>query len=46
LEEEEDVPLQLLTASEKVEELTSIIEHKDNEMENLKLQLQTSVRPD
>lgn len=38
--------MQLLTASEKVEELSSIIDHKDNEVENLKMQLQTSIRPD
>ena len=45
-EEEEDVPLQLLTANEKIEELSSLIEHKDNEMETLRLQLQTSVKPE
>lgn len=45
-EEEEDVPLQLLTANEKIEELSSLIEHKDNEMETLRLQLQSSVKPD
>ena len=45
-EEEEDVPLQLLTANEKIEELSSLIEHKDNEMETLRLQLQSSVKPE
>jgi hypothetical protein len=34
-EEDDDVPLQLLTADEKVEELSSVIGHKDNEIEEL-----------
>lgn len=31
-EEKDDVPLQLLTADEKVDELTGLIEHKDTEI--------------
>jgi hypothetical protein len=38
-EEDDDVPLQLLTADEKVEELSSVIGHKDNEIEDLMMQL-------
>lgn len=44
--DDDEVPLQLLTAEEKIEELDNLIEHKDNEIEELKMQLQNSIRPE
>jgi hypothetical protein len=37
--EDDEVPLQLLTADEKIEELNAMLEHKDNEMQEIKMQL-------
>lgn len=39
-EDHEDVALQLLTAEEKVEELACIVEHKEQEVDQLLAQLQ------
>lgn len=44
--EDDEVPLQLLTADEKIEELNAMLEHKDNEMQEIKMQLQNSIRPE
>lgn len=44
--EDDEVPLQLLTADEKIEELNSMLEHKDNEMQEVMMQLQNSIRPE
>jgi hypothetical protein len=38
--------LQLLTADEKVDELAGLVNHKDNEIAQLKNQLQSSMRPE
>jgi len=44
-DEETDVPMQLLTSDEKVEELTHVIDHKDEQIEELKQRLQNSINP-
>lgn len=44
--ENDDLPLQLLTAEEKVEELQSVVEHREQEIEDIKRQLESSIGQD
>lgn len=37
--ENEDLPLQLLTADEKIEELQAILQHRDRIIEDLEIQI-------
>ena len=45
-EDNDDVPLQLLTADEKVEELTGVLGHKESQIEQLQVQLRQAIRPE